>query len=194
MTQFGFVLGNGKTRRQVDHTWLHQHGQLYVCNRAAQEMDYDVCVAVDKEVSMELQKLGHTVYTRSNAMHTPNAKLIQRNIGWSSGPVAATIAAMNGHSYVFLIGMDLISDTDRVNNLYADTQHYKTSDSPAIPHSNWVGQIDTLMKDFPNIRFLHVNPLAGFTPEQWQRNANCSIMTLEQLKTMINNTNSALEE
>jgi molybdopterin-guanine dinucleotide biosynthesis protein A len=188
MTQFGFVLGNGKTRKQVNPAHLKSVGSLYVCNRAAEEMSHDVCVAVDKEIAIELQKQGHVVYTRSNALRTENARLIQKNIGWSSGPVAATIAAMNGHAYIFLIGMDLISDTKNINNLYADTKHYKTYDSAPTPHGNWVGQIDTLLREYTSQRFIHVNPLQNYTPEQWARHKNFQIMTLAQFETMINNT------
>ena len=188
MKQFGFVLGNGKTRKQVDPMYLKSVGRLYVCNRAAEDMSYDVCVAVDKEISLELQQKGHTVYTRSNALHTPYAVQIQKNAGWSSGPVAATIAAQNGHAYIFLIGMDLISDTKQLNNIYADTKYYKTHDSVPTPHSNWVSQIDTLLREYTSQRFIHVNPLQNFTPEQWLRNKNCETMTLAQFETMINNT------
>jgi hypothetical protein len=188
MTQFGFVLGNGKTRLQVDPIVLKNRGGLYVCNRAALDMEYDVCVAVDKEISSELQHKGHTVYTRSNALLTEHAVQIQKNAGWSSGPVAATIAAQNGHAYIFLIGMDLISDTKYINNIYADTEHYKTSDATAIAYANWVSQIDTLLREYTSQRFIHVNPLCGYTPEQWTRHKNFQTMTLAQFETMINNT------
>lgn len=188
MKQFGFVLGNGKTRKQVDPVLLKNIGTLYVCNRAAEDMNYDVCVAVDKEISFELQNKGHTVHTRSNALLTKNAMLIQKNAGWSSGPVAATIAAMNGHAYIFLIGMDLISDNKQLNNIYADTKHYKTSDSAATPHTNWVSQIDQIILEYSSQRFIHVNPLCGYTPEQWTRHKNFETMTLAQFETMINNT------
>lgn len=188
MTQFGFVLGNGKTRKQVDPVHLKSAGRLYVCNRAAEEMSYDVCVAVDKQISTELQKKGYVIHTRSNAVQTPNGIPIQKNFGWSSGPVAATYAALNGHAYIFLIGMDLISDTASINNLYVDTPHYLTSDSPPTPHGNWISQINTLIKEFSSQRFIHVNPLNGFTPDTWQMHKNFSIQTLAQFETMINNT------
>lgn len=188
MTQFGFVLGNGKTRKQVDPVYLKSKGHLYVCNRAALDMAYDVCVAVDKEISLELQQKGHTVYTRNNALHTEHAVQIQKNAGWSSGPVAATIAAMNGHAYIFLVGMDLISDTKQLNNLYADTKYYKTHDSAATPHSNWVSQMDAIFTEYSSQRFLHVNPLCGYTPEQWIRHKNFQTMTSAQFEAMINNT------
>lgn len=188
MTQFGFVLGNGKTRLQVDPAHLKSIGRLYVCNRAAEEMAYDVCVAVDKEISTELQQKGYTVHTRTNALHTSRGVQIQKNAGWSSGPVAATIAAQNGHAYIFLIGMDLISDTKTINNLYADTKHYKTHDSAPTPHSNWVGQIDTLIREYTSQRFIHVNPLQNYIPEQWTRHKNFQTMTTAQFETMINNT------
>ena len=188
MTQFGFVLGNGKTRLQVDPAHLKNVGGLYVCNRAALEMPYDVCVAVDKEISLLLQQAGHTVHTRSNALLTEHAVQIQKNAGWSSGPVAATIAAQNGHAYIFLIGMDLISDTKQLNNIYADTKHYKTHDSAATPHSNWVSQMDAIVTEYSSQRFIHVNPLCGYTPEQWTRHKNFQTMTSAQFETMINNT------
>ena len=188
MTQFGFVLGNGKTRAQVNPVRLRHHGLLYVCNRACEEMEYDYCIAVDKKISRELQDKKYTIYTRTQNCFNQYSLPLQHNSGWSSGPAAAGMAVLNGHPYIFLIGMDLISDTDTINNLYADTPHYKSSSSTATPYVNWISQIQTLIKKHYHQRFIHVNPLLGFSPDAWQKYDNFTTMTLHEFNTMINNT------
>jgi hypothetical protein len=65
---------------------------------------------------------------------------------------------------------------------------YKTRDSAATPHSNWVSQMDAIFTEYSSQRFIHVNPLCGYTPEQWTRHKNFQTMTSAQFEAMINNT------
>lgn len=183
-----FILGNGKSRLQIDPNELKKFGKVYACNRAYQEFTPDVLVSVDKPMAEEIQRFGysehHPHYTRpQNVLEGYKAIRITKYEGYSSGPVALSIAAMEGARHLYMIGMDLGSDTDKINNLYAGTDHYKQADAAPTAYSNWVNQIVQIMKDFPERKFYHVSPL--FIPDQFNR-PNFETLTLSQFRTLIN--------
>ena len=194
MTEHSFILGNGKTRLNYDIDLLKSIGKVYACNRAYEDFIPDVLVSVDKDIAHEIQQNGysaiHDHYTRAaNIIKYSGAIPIAKNYGFSSGPVALTIAAMNGTKNLFMIGMDLISDTKNINNLYSDRLFYKTSDSHATYHGNWVTQIQGIIKEHLNQTFYHVGPLSGYTPEEWKMCNNFCTLENEEFLELINTTN-----
>ena len=190
MTEFAFVLGNGKTRLDVKTKNLQPLGTVYGCNRMYTDHYVDILVSVDQGMTQEVQKHRSSSvykehYTRPQYTNDISLPLDKRWQGYSSGPNALAVAATKGHAYIFLIGMDLTSDTDFVNNLYAGTDHYvKISETPTF-YNNWVDQIVHIAEVYPNNRFIHVNPLQDFTPEEWQRLANFSIMNKSEFFTFV---------
>jgi hypothetical protein len=78
--------------------------------------------------------------------------------GWSAGPTSGYIA-VNQHSpkKVYLIGHDLYSADNRVNNLYAGTKHYVIPEHSPTPCVNWIDQWKTLSKWNTNVEFIKVN-------------------------------------
>jgi hypothetical protein len=81
----------------------------------------------------------------------------QNYFGFSSGPIAVGIAAMDRHLAVYLIGFDMgPTPGNRFNNVYADTEFYKKSSSNPTFTGNWVRQIVTVTRDFPNTSFHRV--------------------------------------
>ena len=185
MSKIAFIFGNGVSRLSVKDD-LRPYGKVYVCNRAAFDLEHDYCIAVDKGISKELQQHNYKVYTREGNVISRNSFVLPVNSGWSSGPAAASLAAYNGSDYIFLLGMDLKSNTDKINNIYAGTEHYSPVDSIPTPYSNWVSQIKELMQQYVNTRFIHVNPLQGFTPESWNQQKNFTVMSYNNFLSMIN--------
>lgn len=191
--EFAFVLGNGISRRSINLNRIYRFGKTYACNQIYREFAPDVLVAVDKPISQEIQRSGYslnnTLYTRPyNIIPESGALPIPKNTGYSSGPVAATIAALDNFPYIFLIGMDLKGSNGYFNNIYADTKFYKSSTDAETYYGNWISQITTIMIEFYNQRFIHVNPLDNYTPAEWLNQRNCSVMNLDEFNTMINNT------
>jgi hypothetical protein len=81
----------------------------------------------------------------------------QNYFGFSSGPIAVGMAAIDKHLAVYLIGFDMGPTAgNRFNNVYADTEFYKKSSSNPTFTGNWVRQIVTVAKDFPNTSFHRV--------------------------------------
>ena len=78
--------------------------------------------------------------------------------GWSTGPTAAYIACKKEKpKKVYLIGHDLYSADDKVNNLYAGTKHYVIPEHSPTPCVNWIDQWKTLSKWNSNVEFIKVN-------------------------------------
>jgi hypothetical protein len=127
-------------------------------------------------------------YTRENNIK-PGVKsraLSSRWQGYSSGSNALAQACIDGFAYCFMIGMDLVSDSMYINNLYADTLNYKASNSEPTFHGNWEGQIQEIIQEFPTTRIVHVNPLLMYTPEIWKTYPNFEIQSVDKFKSMIN--------
>ena len=156
-----FVLGNGISRLSVDLNQLKQRGKIYGCNALYREFAPDVLVSTDRIISQTIQNSG---YAQNNIMYTrkPLPGLGARSVpqsyfGFSSGPIAVGMAAIDRHLAVYLIGFDMgPTNGNRFNNVYADTEFYKKSSSNPTYTGNWVRQLVTVTRDFPNTSFHRV--------------------------------------
>lgn len=73
--------------------------------------------------------------------------------------IAVNIAITeNNPTDVFLVGFDLNSPTDKVNNVYKSTQNYIDGDYNEVPSVNWVKQHKQNFTKFPDTTFWKVNP------------------------------------
>ena len=193
--EFAFILGNGETRKEFLIKDLLCKGKVFACNRVYQESPPPhTLVSVDKDMAHEIQNSGYsaknTHYTRENNVikNSGALGLHKKYFGYSSGPNCAALAANENFPYIFLIGMDLHSlDPERINNLYAGTEHYKKKTDKPQFFESWVKQIQDLIKEFPNQRFIHVNPLLDFTPSEWVLLSNFSVTTPNEFRLLINN-------
>jgi len=156
-----FVLGNGISRLSVDLSVLQQRGKIYGCNALYREFTPDVLISTDKSIAHAIQHTGyaqeHVMYTRKPLPGLGARSVPQSYFGFSSGPIAVGMAAMDKHLAIYLIGFDMGPTTgNRFNNVYADTEFYKKSSSNPTFTGNWVRQIVTVTRDFPNTSFHRV--------------------------------------
>jgi len=156
-----FVLGNGVSRQQIDLTQLKTLGNVYGCNAIYREFEPDVLVSTDTPISERIQQEGysqtHVHYTRKPLPDSGARRITQKYFGFSSGPVAVSQAAIDGATAVYLIGFDLgPTSIGRFNNCYADTEFYKKSSAVPTFTGNWVRQLRTIMKDFPQTSFFRI--------------------------------------
>jgi len=78
--------------------------------------------------------------------------------GWACGASAGYVAVLNEKpDEVYMIGHDLYSATDKVNNLYKGTKNYVAPENGPTPAVNWIKQWYTLADWFPNIKFIKIN-------------------------------------
>ena len=156
-----FVLGNGISRRGLSLSDMNTHGRIYGCNALYRDYTPDVLVATDRPIALHIEETGYPsknkFYTRrptpgSGALVIPNPYF-----GFSSGPVATALAAMEKYPRIYMIGFDIgPNETQKFNNLYANTEFYKPEGSVPTYTGNWVKQIAQICKEFPETKFIRV--------------------------------------
>lgn len=186
-----FVLGNGKSRLKFDLNELKSRGKVYGCNGLYRDFTPDVLVATDRPMATEIEDSG---YSENNEFWTrhPNAgknsKQIDINFGYSSGPIAVSLAARNEHKPIYLLGFDLIGIEGKVNNVYAGTANYRSTTDKETYWGNWAQQILTIMRDqFPYSKFIRYVEPGSFTPPEWLQLSNYSEANYREFVRSINN-------
>jgi hypothetical protein len=157
-----FVLGNGVSRRSMDVNLLLSIGNVYGCNALYRTHTPTALVATDKPISEQIQNSGYPktnrFYTRRPMPDTGALSVPQKYFGFSSGPIACSVAALDGCNRIYLLGFDMgPNETGKFNNIYADTEFYKKASAAPTYTGNWVKQLLTVMKDFPNQQFIRVH-------------------------------------
>ena len=56
-----------------------------------------------------------------------------------------------------MIGFDLNSENNTVNNIYKSTENYNDADSGPVDPSYWIYQIDKVFENFPDVSFTYYN-------------------------------------
>lgn len=156
-----FVLGNGISRKNINNNSLKEIGKIYGCNGLYREFVPDALVATDKPIATRIQESGysakHRFHTRRPLDGLGAKPVPQEYFGYSSGPIATALAAKDGHRRIYLLGFDMGPTINKAfNNIYADTEFYKSSDSPPTFTGNWVKQIVKIIKDHPQTRFFRI--------------------------------------
>ena len=189
MTTPAFVLGNGRSRLKYDLHELKTCGKIYGCNALYRDFTPDVLVATDKHMASEIEK---TEYPKYNEFWTRNptnfcSRKIDVNFGYSSGPIAVSLAARNEHKHVYLIGFDLIGDKGKINNVYAGTPNYRDVNASETYWGNWVNQLHSIIKDqYPNTKFIRCIDEDNFTPKEWLILRNYKELNYEEFMRSIN--------
>lgn len=156
-----FVVGNGISRAGLDLSKVQQCGPVYGCNALYRDFTPDVLVSTDTAISEHIQHQGYSqhrvMYTRRPLPGLGAKRIPQAYYGFSSGPAAVGIAALDAYAAIYMIGFDMgPSATGRFNNVYSDTEFYRKSSSQPIPPGNWVQQIRKICADHASTRFYRV--------------------------------------
>ncbi len=167
-----FVLGNGTSRRSLNHNSLLDKGIVYACNAMYREFEPHYLIAVDVKMVNEIVASGynktHAVWTNPNkgisTKHHLN--LFNPHKGWSSGPTALWFASEQGHRDIYIFGFDFQGLQGRFNNMYADTYNYKKTSDTATFHGNWLSQTERTIKDFRHTQYYRVINPGDFVPDQ----------------------------
>ena len=188
-----FVLGNGLSRLAVDLHKLKTRGKIYGCNALYREFAPDVLVSTDKGIASTIQNSGyahdHLMYTRRPLPGLGARTVPQSYFGFSSGPIAIGLAALDNHLAIYLIGFDMgPSPTNKFNNVYADTEFYRKSISLPTFTGNWTQQIITITKDFPLTSFHRVMGDTTAAIPEFNSIKNLTNMPMLDFVDRINNT------
>jgi hypothetical protein len=191
-----FILGNGKSRLVLDLNRLMEIGTVYGCNGLYRDFVPHCLVATDRPIAEEIQNSGyaqkHRFHTRKPIESLGGKFLVKEYKGFSSGPNAAALALVDGHSDIYLIGMDLGTTNGMFNNIYAGTQFYKKElDPPTFP-GNWINQVVTLTKEFESRQFWRVEgPESAFVP-QFNKIPNMRILSMDKFLEKVNTARGPL--
>jgi hypothetical protein len=187
-----FVLGNGRSRLAADVHGLGQRGEIYACNAAYREFTPGVLVATDRPIAEAIQHSGYSCrnvfYTRRPLEGYGARRIPQAWYGFSSGPVAAALAAQAGHAEIYLLGFDLGGlEGDRFNNVYADTEFYKRSSARATYSGNWIRQLGEVSRTFAQHRFIRVHGAETRCVPELETLPNFGHITMAEFLDRINN-------
>jgi|TARA_B110000259_G_C13707683_1_gene279091 hypothetical protein len=99
---------------------------------------------------------------------------------WGSGPYAVLLSAkLCNSSVVRLIGFDLYSNTQTVNNIYKGSSNYNSANKRPVDPRYWIHQIGMIFKYYTKINFVvHCNDFE--LPKAWKQ-SNVSLDTLSSL-------------
>ena len=180
------VIGNGESRAGIDVSALN--GPLVGCNGAMRDFNLDYLVCIDTKMVDEAVRRKITyptlIYTRQQSiLRYPNVSNLRavpdlpyQDINrwddphhWGSGPYAVLIAANYSHEReVKLLGFDLYSKNQLINNVYKDTNGYKESTSAAIDSRYWIHQIGMVFQCFPKTKFIVYQEDGWELPKAWK--------------------------
>lgn len=188
-----FVLGNGVSRKNIELSRLRPYGKIYGCNALHREFTPDVLVATDRPIAEHIQNSGysaeHRFHTRRPLAGLGGLEVPKAYFGYSSGPIAAGIAAIDGHRRIYLLGFDMgPSENNTINNIYAGSEFYKRADAPPTFSGNWVKQLTKIMSDHRQVMFFRVHgPSTAHIP-QFESINNLQKLDLDVFMDRINNS------
>ena len=78
-------------------------------------------------------------------------------VDWSTGNTAIHLACQHGAKEVYILGFDLSSYDEPLNNLYKGTDNYLSSDAKGFNTNNWRNQMQTVFREFPDTQFYWVD-------------------------------------
>jgi hypothetical protein len=195
--EYGFVLGNGTSRKGIDLAKLQEFGKVYGCNALYREFDPDYLVAVDVKMILEIDKHKYqmrnpNVWTNPNKSYRriEGLNYFKPSKGWSSGPTALHLSTEHNPTYdkIFILGFDYkgLEQGKLINNLYAGTPNYKKVTDSATYYGNWLKQTATVIKNNPLITFHRVITPDNFMPPELNKFSNFMNIYIEDFKKMFN--------
>lgn len=186
-----FVLGNGRSRLNVNLENLKKHGTVYGCNALYREYNPNYLIAVDPKMISEIcrskYQLSNQVWTNPNSRFSmfDGLNYFKNPRGWSSGPTALLKSCMDGHTEIYILGFDYHGINNTFNNVYADTENYKKSSDNPTYYGNWLKQTEIVMKEYKNVYFFRVID-ANTTPiTEWDKLNNFKHIVYEEMRRML---------
>ena len=94
-----------------------------------------------------------------------NINNIDFPVGWSAGNTALYLACQSGAEEVYILGFDLSSYDEPLNNIYKGTDNYLSSDAKGFNSVNWKDQMQTVFREFKDVKFYWVDARDGSIQE-----------------------------
>ena len=107
----------------------------------------DLIEKIEKDVGVWI------TYVEENDVIVP----IDFPVDWSAGNTAIHLACQHGAKEIYILGFDLSSYDEPLNNLYKGTDNYLSSDAKGFNTNNWRNQMQTVFREFPDTQFYWVD-------------------------------------
>jgi len=192
------VIGNGESRKTIDIDRIKC--SKIGCNAIYRDYYMDHLVCVDKRMVSEVLHSGTNikgtyVYTRPDwyknfktlrVREVPELPYIGSDrwdepFQWGSGPYAILLAAKQAtDNFVNVLGFDLWSNTDTINNVYKSTTNYDDASKRPIDPRYWIHQISMVFKCFPKIKFVIHQDNNWNLPKAWNQ-PNVKVDTISNI-------------
>jgi len=116
-----------------------------------------------KDLQMKMEKdVGVWItYVRED----DNINTIDFPVGWSAGNTALHLACQQGAKEIYILGFDLSSYDEPLNNMYKGTDNYLSSDARGFNPVNWQNQMQTVFREFKDVQFSWVDATEEFIQE-----------------------------
>ena len=192
------AIGNGESRSKINLSLLK--GPKVGCNAILRDFTVDHLVCVDRKMVKEATESNipqtTVVYTRSDWIreyqHHSNVRQVpelpysgdQRwddPFHWGSGPYAVLLACLlTKTEHVSLVGFDLYSENQSINNIYKGTDNYSDTNTRPVDPRYWIQQIGKLFEIYQITEFTIYQKANWQLPELWNR-PNVSVDCIEKL-------------
>ena len=131
-------------------------GVIDLIKREPNKFNKDIIKLQKKEINHATIKVSWI--KEPDYSHNINDISEPRDHGWACGASAGYVAVKREQpDEIYLIGHDLYSQTDKVNNIYKSTKNYVAKENGPTPAVNWIRQWYTLADWNPNIKFIKIN-------------------------------------
>lgn len=189
-----WAIGNGESRTNINVDLLE--GYKVGCNAIARDYYVDTIVCVDRRMVQEAidTNFPNVILTRKDwidrfSMYR-NIKLVPKlpykgneradePFHWGSGPYAVLEATKHSNR-IKLLGFDLYSNTDNVNNIYKDTSNYDASSKRSVDPRYWIHQIGKIFECFPTKKFVIYQNQDWKIPKAW-KHTNVSLDNISNI-------------
>tara|TARA_B100000212_G_C27366735_1_gene530662 strand:+ start:1303 stop:1905 length:603 start_codon:yes stop_codon:yes gene_type:complete len=196
------VIGNGESRKGIDINELQS--EKVGCNAIIRDFTVHHLVCCDKRMVVEAIKnkriSNQNIYTRSDWQNLfPNVKIvpelwyeseerIDQPWHWGSGDYAVLLASqITAHKQIHMIGFDLFSNNNKVNNIYKGTPNYNKEDSHAVDPSYWIYHLAKIFEKFDQKEYIVYSNMGDKMPESWSSLGNVRLDSLDNLKNNLEN-------
>lgn len=127
----------------------------------------------------------HNVNALPNIWYAPKTKADEA-FHWGSGPYAIYLGLfLNKKEPLDIIGFDLYSNTNTVNNIFKSTRNYEDAESKPVDPKFWIYQIAQLIEKYKDRSFRFYNTPDWELPDSWKK-PNVQKLELSELDRMLN--------
>jgi hypothetical protein len=185
------AIGNGESRAGIQFANIQTVG----CNAIHRDQRVDHLICCDRRMVREALASPNpptAIYTRPDwVKEFPKVQTVpdlpykgthrsDEPFQWGSGPYAVLLAAMLSDQ-IEMIGFDLDSVDNKVNNVYKGTTNYLGTDARAVDPSYWINQVAKVFTSFPHKYFTIYNTHSWQQPLVWCLD-NVKFKTLDLFK------------